>query len=60
MQTCRIIKPKGSYPYENEMIAILQAMTKWRLYLVGHRFRILTDHKILKHFLDQRVATLAQ
>ena len=30
--------------YEKEMIAILQVVTKWRPYLVGPRFRILTDH----------------
>lgn len=42
------------------MIAILQAVTKWRPYLVGRCFRILTDHRSLRHFLDQRVATPAQ
>lgn len=41
------------------MIAILQAVTKWRPYLVGRCFRILADHRSLKHFLDQRVATPA-
>ncbi|KAF8407600.1 hypothetical protein HHK36_006734 [Tetracentron sinense] len=46
--------------YEKEMMAIIQAVTKWRPYLVGRQFQILTDHKSLKFFLDQRVATLEQ
>ncbi|KAF8389423.1 hypothetical protein HHK36_026118 [Tetracentron sinense] len=42
--------------YEKEMIAIIQAISKWRPYLLGRKFTILTDDKSLKFFLDQRVA----
>ena len=31
--------------YEKEMIAILQVLTKWIPYLVGRKFRIVTDYR---------------
>ena len=42
------------YPiYDKEMLAIMQALTKFRKYLVGSRFVVNTDHNSLKYFLDQ-------
>lgn len=46
--------------YDKEMLAVLYAIDKWRPYLLGHQFTIITDHQTLKHLLDQRIATPAQ
>ena len=40
--------------YDKEMLAILHTLTKFRLYLVGSRFKIETDHNNLKYFLEQK------
>jgi hypothetical protein len=40
--------------YEKEMLAIMHALTKFMLYLVGSRFVVKTDHNSLKYFLDQK------
>lgn len=46
--------------YDKEMIAIVNAIRRWRQYLLGVKFVIKTDHKPLKFLLDQRVGTEAQ
>ncbi|TQD76709.1 hypothetical protein C1H46_037743 [Malus baccata] len=46
--------------YDKEMLAVVFAVQKWRPYLIGHPFKILTDHHTLKYFLDQRITTPAQ
>lgn len=46
--------------YDKEMFAILFAVDKWRPYLLGQQFTILTDHQTLKHLLDQRISTPSQ
>ena len=38
--------------YEKEMLNILHALTKFRKYLVGSRFKVKTDHNSLKYFLE--------
>ena len=38
--------------YEKEMQAILHALTKFKEYLVGSRFKIKIDHNNLKYFLE--------
>ena len=40
--------------YDKEMLAILHALTKFRQYLVGARFKVKTDHNSLKYFLEQK------
>ena len=46
--------------YDKEMLAVVFAVHKCRPYLIGHHFKILTDHQTLKYFLDQRITTPAQ
>lgn len=53
-------KHLGLSTYENEMLAILQAVKQWRHYLMGQHFEIKTDHQSLKYFLEQRISTFIQ
>ena len=41
--------------YDKEMLAILHALTKFRQYLVGSKFKIKLDHNSLKYFLEQEL-----
>ena len=36
------------------MLVILHALTKFRQYLVGARFKVKADHNSLKYFLEQK------
>ena len=40
--------------YDKEMLAILHALTKFRKYLVGARFKVKTYHNNLKYFLEKK------
>ncbi|GJY04844.1 putative mitochondrial protein [Tanacetum coccineum] len=46
--------------YEKEFLAVIQALEKWRGYLLDRHFVIKTDHYSLKYLLDQRITTPAQ
>ncbi|GJS63565.1 putative mitochondrial protein, partial [Tanacetum coccineum] len=46
--------------YEKEFLAVLQALDKWRGYLLDRHFKIKTDHLSLKYLLDQRISTPTQ
>ena len=44
-----------NYPVqEKELLALIQALGKWQTDLLGHRFKIWTDHKALEHFENQK------
>lgn len=46
--------------YENECLAILIIVDKLKHYLKHEQFVIQTDHKSLKHLLDQKIHTISQ
>src|SRR3954468_19946997 len=39
--------------HEKELLAIMHAIEKWRVYLLGNHFKIWTDHATLKFFQTQ-------
>ena len=43
--------------YEKELMALVLAIQHWRHYLLGRPFVVYTDHKSLKHFLQQRLTS---
>ncbi|KAI9177635.1 hypothetical protein LWI28_017592 [Acer negundo] len=48
----------GLSTYENELLAIVYAIHKWRPYIHGSKFMIKTDHESLKYFIEQKLSTL--
>ncbi|GJZ87135.1 ty3-gypsy retrotransposon protein [Tanacetum coccineum] len=46
--------------YQKELFAIVEAVYKWRQYLVGRRFKIRTDHKSIKELMQQVIQTPIQ
>lgn len=40
-----------SSAYDREMCAIVESIKKWRQYLLGYKFIVLTDHSTLRHLL---------
>lgn len=46
--------------YVRELCAITTAVRKWRQYLLGHHFTIITDHRSLKELLGQVIQTPEQ
>jgi hypothetical protein len=43
--------------YEKELMALVLCIQHWRHYLLGRQFTVFTDHKSLKHFLQQKVTS---
>ncbi|XP_026383778.1 uncharacterized protein LOC113279293 [Papaver somniferum] len=43
--------------YEKELLAIVQAVTKWKHYLQGQHFIINTYHQSINYFLEQWIST---
>ena len=46
--------------YVRELFAITSVVKKWRQYLLGHQFTIITDHRSLKELLTQVIQTPEQ
>lgn len=46
--------------YVPELAAVTTAIKKWRQYLLGHPFTILTDHRSLKELMAQPIQTPEQ
>ena len=46
--------------YEKEIMALVLAVQHWRHYLMGRPFKVYTDHKSLRHILQQRLTTTDQ
>jgi len=45
----------NSSTYVRELAAIAAAVRKWRHYLLGHHFIILTDHRSLRELMNQMI-----
>jgi hypothetical protein len=43
--------------YEKELMALVLCIQHWRHYLLGKPFVVHTDHKSLKHFLQQKITS---
>ncbi|MCH79343.1 hypothetical protein A2U01_0000091, partial [Trifolium medium] len=43
--------------YEKELMALVLSIQHWRHYLLGRSFVVYTDHKSLKHFLQQKISS---
>ncbi|GAU45349.1 hypothetical protein TSUD_84720 [Trifolium subterraneum] len=43
--------------YEKELMALVLSIQHWRHYLLGKSFVVYTDHKSLKHFLQQKISS---
>ena len=46
--------------YVRKLLAITAAVKKWRQYLLGHRFTIITDYRILRELMTQVIQTPEQ
>ncbi|XP_043697264.1 uncharacterized protein LOC122648058 [Telopea speciosissima] len=51
---------RAASTYVRELFAITQAVKKWRQYRIGRSFVIRTDHKSLKHLMEQVIQTPEQ
>lgn len=50
-----------NYPvHKQELLAVMHALNKWRLLLLGMKVNILTDHHSLTHLLKQRSLSMWQ
>ena len=46
--------------YDKEMLGIMHALMKWRVYLYGKKFILWTDHDSLKYLQTQKVPSKRQ
>ncbi|PNY14541.1 hypothetical protein L195_g011223 [Trifolium pratense] len=55
-----VLRNQKKSAYFREMLAIVEAIAKFRHYLLGHRFVICTDQKSLRSLMDQSLQTPEQ
>lgn len=53
-------KNLGNSTYEKEMLAIIHVVQRWRPYLIGRHFLIITNHHSLKFFIEKCISMLEQ
>ena len=51
---------RAAATYQKELFAIVEAVFKWRHYLLGRRFVIRTDHRSIKELMQQVIQTPIQ
>ena len=52
----KMLDAETRYPvHEQELLAIIHALSSWRHYLYGTKFKVMTDHKSLQYFKTQPV-----
>ncbi|GKD73787.1 putative mitochondrial protein [Tanacetum coccineum] len=58
----KILAPRHHtlYTYEEELLDVIQALSKWRRYLLDRHFKIKIDQFSLKYLLEKRITTLSQ
>ena len=50
----KMLPAERNYPvHEQELLAVMLALRQWRHYLLGSRFRVITDHKSLVYLKTQ-------
>jgi len=50
----RMTRPEMNYPvHEQELLAVIRALSEWRHYLYGQRFTVITDHHSLTFLQTQ-------
>jgi len=54
------LRMQQQFVYTREFYAIMDALAKFRHYLLGHKFIIKTNQKSLKELVEQRLQTLEQ
>lgn len=59
--SCQLIPAETRYPtHEKELLAIVKALKKWRVDLLGAKFVVYTDHRTLENFARQPLLSRRQ
>ena len=57
----KMLDAETRYPvHEQELLAIIHALSAWRHYLSGSKFKVMTDHKSLEFFKTQPMLSARQ